>query len=156
MTLRELLHHVMDRGYFHKTVSYLHTVNDTFRDRDVGEVFSAYTNAVREIIELPGSDELDGWTIIVDSEEQDGEEYSDVYLSNGKDGKVAIDFIDWNDIVDLPIDDRISRELSEKLSHILYELTWWGFTRSSINQQREELEEQSKDKLIEFPLSGLW
>ena len=155
MTLRELLHHVMDRGYFNKTVAFLHTVNDTFKDRELEEVYTAYTNAVRELLELPGSEELEGWTIVVDSEEQDGEEYSDVYLSNDGEGKTAMDFIDWNDIIDLPINDKISRELSEKLGHVLYEITWWGFTRSSINQQRDELEEASEGELIEFSLSGL-
>jgi len=155
MTLRELLHHVMDRGYFNKTVAFLHTVNDTFKDRKMEDVYTAYTNAIRELIELPGSEELDGWTIVVDSEEQDGEEYSDVYLSNDNEGKVAMDFIDWNDIIDLPINDKISRELSEKLGHVLYEITWWGFTRSSINQQRDELEEVGDSELIEFSLSGL-
>lgn len=144
----------MDRGYFNKTVAFLHTVNDTFKDRKTEEVYAAYTNAMRELIELPGSDELVDWTIVVDSEEQDGEEYSDVYLANDQEGKVAMDFIDWNDIIDLSIDDRISRELSEKLGHVLYEITWWGFTRSSVNQQREELEEQADDT-IEFPLSGI-
>jgi len=144
----------MDRGYFNKTVAFLHTVNDTFKDRKIEEVYTAYTNAIRELIELPGSDELVDWTIVVDSEEQDGEEYSDVYLANDQEGKVAMDFIDWNDIIDLSIDDRISRELSEKLGHVLYEITWWGFTRSSVNQQREELESQA-DNTIEFPLSGL-
>ena len=157
MTLRELIHHVMDRGYFNKTVAFLHTVNDTFKDRKMEEVYSAYTNAIRELIELPGSEELEGWTIIVDSEEQDGEEYSDVYLADDQEGKAAMDFIDWIDIIDLPINDRISRELSEKLGHVLYEITWWGFTRSSVNQQREELEIKGEDAVVEFSsISAIW
>ena len=55
-----------------------------------------------------------------------------------------MDFVDWNEIIDLKINDKVSRELSEMLAHVLYELSWWGFTNQSITDQRESAEINEK------------
>ena len=157
MTLRELINYVMDRGNFHKTVSFLHVTNTTFKERNIHDVTHMYSNMVSELLELPGSDELEKYTIVVESAEQDGEDFIDTHLIDSDLNRVAMDFVDWNDIIDRKIDDKVSRELSEMLAHVLYELSWWGFTNQSITEQREELIKQSEnlENLIEFPLSGV-
>lgn len=149
MTLRELLNHVMDRGVFSKTVNYIRSVDDNIGEKPIDDVFHGYTNAARELLELPGDDKFNDHQIVVDCVIENGQEYSNVLLTDGQ-TNYAMDFMDWNELIDLEIKDKTSRELSEMLAHVLYEITWWGFTRESVNQQREELEQVKDDDLIEF------
>ena len=148
MTLRELINHVLDHGNLSKTVNYIRQVDSSINEKPVDDVFHAYTNATRELLELPGDDKYKDHTIVVESVTENNEEYSKVTLNDG-DTTYAVDFMDWNELIDLNIKDKISRELSEMLAHVLYEITWWGFTRESVNQQREELENIDHDNLVE-------
>lgn len=154
MTFRELINHVLDRGYFNKTINYIHAVDINLKDKGIDAVFKAYTNVTRELLDLPGSNELDGHVIHVDNVMEDGVEYSHVTLFDDNE-QYALDFVDWNDLIDLPIKDKTSTEVSEMLAHVLHEITWWGFTCSSILQQGEELLKSGLENTIEFPVSGL-
>ena len=154
MTFRELINHVLDRGYFNKTVNYIHAVDVNLKDKNIDVVFKSYTDVTRELLELPGSGELDGHYIHVDSVVENDTEYSHVTLFDDNE-HYAMDFVDWNDLIDLPIKDKTSTETSEMLAHVLHEITWWGFTRSSVTQQGEELLKSQNEDTIEFPASGL-
>ena len=151
MTFRELINHVMNRGNLSKCINYIRSVDSDINDKHIDTLFNRYTNTVRELIELPGSDTYTGHTLCIESLIDDDHETSRMYMTDGKD-KWAIDFIDWNDLIDLPIKDAISTEVSEMLGRVLYEITWWGFTRSSVLQQGQELSNIDKDNLIEIDL----
>ena len=56
----------MDRGNFHKTVTFLHTTNTTFKERGIHEVTHMYSNMTAELLDLPGSEELGKYTIFID------------------------------------------------------------------------------------------
>lgn len=154
MTLRELIHYVMDRGLITKTLTYIHQVNSTWHEKPMAEIHRAYTNVVRELLDSPGKEDTT-YKIVVDSNVQDGEDLTDVYLIDVNGDRCALDFTDWNDLIDLPIEDKISRELTQMLGHVLYEITWWGFTNESIRQQREELIQMSEDTDNLIPFEGL-
>jgi hypothetical protein len=132
-------------------------MNSDWKERRVDEVTSTYRRVVDEITDLPGSDNLSGTRIVVDQVSADGVSHIDVYIKDDKDERWGIDFIDWNDLVDLKIEDRISNEVSEMLAHILYEITWWGHTRKSVNDQGMQMvrEAEDADNIIEFSLSGV-
>lgn len=157
MTLRELIDHVTTRGFFNKVGSHLQVMNSDWKDRDITEITKSYRNVVDEIADLPGGDDLTGHVIVVDQVSADDVSYIDVYMKDEQDQRWSIDFLDWNELVDLKIDDRISNEVSEMLAHILYEVTWWGRTRRSVTDQGKELlaEAQDKDNLFVFSLSSL-
>lgn len=142
----------MNRGMLPKTINYIRNVDEIIAAKPIDNVFKAYSNAVRELIELDGCDMYENNTIIVEPQVIDDVEYSHVYLSDGTE-TWAMDFTDWNGLIDLQIDDKISVDVSEMLAHVLYEITWWGFTRESINQQARELEDLDKDNLIEVDWS---
>ena len=133
MTLRELIHYVMDRGLITKTFTYIHQVNSAWHDKPIIEIHRAYTNVIRDLLESPGIEKPTG-KIVVDYTIQDNEESTDVYLVDDTGERCALDFTDWNDLIDLPVDDKISKELTQMLGHVLYEITWWGFTNESIRQ----------------------
>ena len=133
-------------------------MNSDWKDREADEIVSTYRRVADEIIDLPGTDALLGSSIVVDQVSADGVGYIDVYIKDTEGTRWGVDFIDWNDLVDLKIDDRISNEVSEMLAHVLYEVTWWGHTRKSVNDQSLEMvkEAEDADNLIEFSLSGVW
>lgn len=149
----------MDRGYIHKTMMCISTLNKDYTDDKIPYMVEKYSGVIRELLEVDPDDELRDHVIVIkQAYDQDNNEYIDVHLEHIQDGtSTAIDFIDWAKIVDLPIRDDISREVTQMLAHVLYELTWWGFTRESVKQQGEELLEIANDKqnLIEFSLSAI-
>ena len=149
----------MDRGYMHKTMMCLSTLSKDYTDDKIPYMVEKYSGVIRELLEVDPDDELHDHVIVIkQAYDQDNNEYIDVHLENTQDGTTtAIDFIDWAKIIDLPIHDDISREVTQMLAHVLYELTWWGFTRESVRQQGDELIQMAQDKhnLVEFSLSGI-
>ena len=157
MTLRELINHVTARGFFNKVGSHLQAMNTDWKDHAIEDLTKKYRRVVDEIADLPGGDDLHGHRIVIDQVSADGVSYIDVYMVDEQDQRWSIDFVDWNELVDLKIEDRISNEVSEMLAHILYEVTWWGLTRRSIVDQGQELlaAAEDTDNLITFSLSSL-
>ena len=154
MTLRQLIEYVTTKGFFNKAASQLQVLHG--EDKDTQHVIRKYRNVVDQMFDLPGDDRLHDHTIVIDTGvDAAGSEYINVHLRCGQNDTWGVDFIDWNELIDLPIEDNISNELSGMLAHILYELTWWGFSRESVNQQRKELEKVSKDNVIPFDLDEL-
>lgn len=155
MTLRELLHFVMDRGSFTKTISFIHETDSRWHKDDVpiDKVFRSYTNAARELLELDGGCELDGYSIVIEGNVQDGEEFTDVYLSNGDD-KWGTSFVDWDELIDLTVDDRTSVAIHEILAHVMYDITFHGFTRKSVIDAGEDLRSIPEGDTIVFDLSS--
>lgn len=154
MTLRELINHVLDRGKFHKTIGYIHSTDPKWQKQDIARVHSSYTNAVQELMDLPGSDELADHKIVVESNVQDQEEFVDVYIESDT-GRWGTCFIDWNDLIDLPIADKISTELSDVLAHVLYDITFWGFTRKNVIEAGESIMNIDETEVIEVDLDTL-
>lgn len=157
MTLRELVDHVTSRGFFNKVGSHLQTINPEWAEYNVVDVTKRFRNVVDELADLPGGDEISDYVIVVDQFTGDDTSYIDVYLEDSDKKRWSVDFVDWNELIDLRIKDMISNEVSQMLAHILYEMTWWGRTRKSILDQRDELEriQKDEDNLLSFSLSSL-
>lgn len=157
MTLRQIVDHVVARGQFHKTVSHLHHLGDeAWPGKKLADVETAYIKVAAELLELPGSEILEGHHIFVDQQVFEDTQQIHVVIKYQEETS-AMDFIDWNDLVDLEVKDNISVEITEVLAHVLYEITFWGMCRDSINQQRVDMEKASEDldNLIPFTLEEL-
>jgi len=158
MTLRELLDHIKSRNLFNACVMYLHTINDDWNGKDFETLLKSYNNVALELSDLPGDDELAGHEIRlkdVTSEVQNiKESYVDVHLFDGE-SPWSVDFIDWNQLIDLPVvDETGSRSLTTRLAVILYEITFWGRTRHSVLHEAETLKFDS-DNIVPFSLDEL-
>lgn len=157
MTLRELIHHVTSRGFFNKVCSHLQTLNSEWRDRDLKDIIKKYKNVVDELTDLPGCDNADEHVLVINMNVDGDNEFIDVHMRDKSGDKWGVDFSDWNELIDIPIDDKISTELSEMLAHVLYEITWWGMTARSIDDQRDDMIRMSSDtdNLLTFTLSSI-
>ena len=61
------------------------------------------------------------------------------FFNKNKDELFALDFIDWNDIIDLEIYKTFQSSDEECLAHILHEITFWGFDKETFEKQKKIL-----------------
>tara|TARA_B110000495_G_C22852654_1_gene497178 strand:+ start:206 stop:646 length:441 start_codon:yes stop_codon:yes gene_type:complete len=66
-------------------------------------------------------------------------------LDEEADELFALDFIDWTDLIDLNIEKPKSMSEKDCLSHILWEITFWGFTNQEVAREREKIKKQTKE-----------
>lgn len=161
MTLRELLNHVMNRGGATRTCS---IISSTFypEEKNLPKIAEIYTSVFRELLELspgPVGEHItkDYHIRLVDIKggELDGE--VDVCLYDTSEDKTyACDLVDWIDLIDLMVEDKVGLSLDTQLAHILYELTFWGWNADDVKTSAEELEKTAEEAVEEItPLSGL-
>jgi hypothetical protein len=158
MTLRQLIQEVIRLDGFDSLAKKITDIHPDWDDSKSKDVFKTYSRVAEEIEDLPGDDELTGHTIVIDMLENtlfnETESWIDVHLLDADGDKWSIDMTDWNGLVDLEVKDNTCNTLTERLAHILYEITFWGTTRKSVLHESRQLEKMARDKdnLIEVSM----
>lgn len=158
MTLRQLIQEIIQLDEFDKLAAAIIDIHPEWSENKSSDVLKTYTRVAKEIEDLPGDDELKDHTIVIDTVDNTlfnkTESWVDIYLRDSDDDKWSIDMTDWNGLVDLEIIDRACSTLTQRLAHILYEITFWGTTRESVIHESRQLEKLSRDKdnLIEVSM----
>jgi hypothetical protein len=153
LTLREIINQVMDanalKQVFNVIYEKYYTDTDENPKHDIETVANGYTSTVRELLELDSTSSAYAIALT------EGEEWMDVHLvADGK--KFAMDFVLWEELVDSTIVDNTGRlENTEALAHILWEMTFYGFTEARVKEAGDELLEASKGPFTEFKLEDL-
>jgi len=93
-------------------------------------------------------------------EGEEAEKVTDVcILDEEKDELSAMDFISWEDLIDLEVFNAINLPNEEVLAAILWEITFWGFDEETIQKEKNKLQEAidetnceilSMDELIQY------
>lgn len=162
MTFREMLHHVMDRGaslHIYTTIS-----NSYYESADIQKVCDIYTDVIRLLLEAPPgpvSDDInkDHNLRLSNITGEDGVDIVDVTLYDTVNERTyAVDFVDWVDLIDLMVEDKIGLSVSDQLAHILYEITFWGYNSDTMTVEKDKLlkaaDEIESDLLRVDSLSG--
>ena len=161
MTLRELTNHVMDRG---ASLHVFTTISDVYyKGEHIQSVCDTYTTVVRALIHLPEGPvssyiTKDHHIRLKEFIDESDEGYVGVCLyDTATDKTFACDFCSWVDLVDLIVEDRIGLALEDQLAHILWEITFWGYSEETIATERRLLEDRSEEagRLESKPLSAL-
>ena len=63
------------------------------------------------------------------------------YYSSIEDEFYALDFIPWSDLIDLEVKSGISSP-AEILAHVLWEITFWGFSPDEIENESNKIKKQ--------------
>ena len=152
ITLRETINRVMDANALQQVIDaiYKNYYTDTiYKEYSIDKVRHVYTKTVRELLEL------DSVVPVYDIALAKEEEYLDAHLL--EDGKrFAMDFVLWSDLIDCPIVDNTGKLTDvEALAHILWEITFYGFTEARVKEAGDELLEASKGPFTEFKLEDL-
>lgn len=140
MTLRESINHVMNRGAQAHVGSCIYNAYYRHRSGTFPEVMASYSDVIRELLELPHRTDLDHH-IIVKSAVNDttNEECVDVHLLDTAENQTySLDFIDWGEIIDLVIEDRMGLNIADTVAHILWEITFWGMNTNDIEAEKNK------------------
>lgn len=162
MTLRELIHAVMDTGNWNKVTSIIYDTYYTENDdrRDVDHV---YMSVLAELLELAANKTDDQIIIennvsLIPGEDDQStiEKYIDVLILDDTGQTYSTCYVDWCDLIDSTIVSDLELDMNEQLAHVLWEITFHGFSNESVTQSREELQRQidsiesGDEKLIEW------
>lgn len=155
MTLRQLINAVMETGSLNKVSSLLY---DTYcKETDDRQLCDqTYTSVVRELLEMHGDDELHDdhdmlireHTSLTTNKQDDGfaEKYVDVCLmERGTSNTFAIDMIDWSKLIDMYIHNQDNFSMVEQLAHVLWEITFYGYTNDRIKSECDKLKKMCED-----------
>lgn len=149
LTLKELLHVVMDAGTLSKVAARIHEIYYSDTD-DFEELLYVYTAVVRDLLELTSTAiAADDLKIrirkqIDDLDPDNITKYTDVCLYDSHlDEIYAIDMTPWSELLDMYIDDTVDLDMHEVLAHILWEITFYGYNEDTIEEQKQELKDMS-------------
>lgn len=154
MTLREMINHVMSRG---ASLHVYACICDTYyKGEDMMNVSKAFTSVIRELIKSVPSKDSDITTdhqLLIRSFVDDEREYAEVVLQDTTDGNIySVDFVNWGDLLDLVVQDNAKIPLEVQLAHVLYEITFWGWSSDAIQKEKQKL---SESREYTMPLSGI-
>lgn len=74
----------------------------------------------------------------------DGDSYEDVFALKFDDKeRYALDFVVWAQVLAMPISKKTLREYTELeiVSHLLFELTFYGYSSEAVKEKRSKLDE---------------
>jgi hypothetical protein len=159
MTFRDLIHKCSYKRVFNALHRHYYYGNpdEIILQADIG-----YLNVYKELGQLPLSPDPE-WEIHVlkKADKEDGE-FIDVCLHDVKEGKdYGVDLTLWSEIIDCEFKNLTENSDTECLAHILYEITFYGFSEAKIKEVKDEMSELVKridsgeEKLIPFNPSEL-
>tara|TARA_B100001094_G_C18164242_1_gene791095 strand:- start:643 stop:1140 length:498 start_codon:yes stop_codon:yes gene_type:complete len=93
-------------------------------------------------------------------EGEDDDPYINIYLHKLDDGeRFGLDFVPWGEALSFNVNNSLGMSEVEMTAHILWEMTFWGFTEETVNEQREitlkAIEESEAGNVIEMDLEDL-
>lgn len=151
MNLRDLLHMLVQTGQSNRLCECIHHCyyKDTHPD-EIRTITLAYERVIQELLNIESTgtvfqgDDLKDYMIhtrsMIDDTEEDPVEYTDVCLKHKETQDIAsIDFVCWEVLVNLKIDTEVGLSNKDLACHILWELTFYGFTNKQVQLQGEDL-----------------
>jgi hypothetical protein len=94
--------------------------------------------------------------ILLQDIKSDEEDIIDVCIKDLKTEEIfALDFIPWAELVDSEVNIREDMKNYEICAHILWEITFWGFTEKEIEAQKEATKNADNESSYSFSLNEL-
>ena len=158
MTLRELINKSSYKSVFN--ILY----RDYYKNRDDEEVSYidlAYLRAWNELIKKDLNLNKD-FKIYITKVENEGDQYIDVNLYSVKEDQIyAMDLTLWSELIDMEVYKGYEIDNTEALAHILWEVTFHGFSEKEVSRKIDELKELARridsgeEELIPFDIKDL-
>jgi len=140
MTVKEMLNVAFATGTIFKVMQHIKEVYYVEEDCSTEDLSERYIAAAQEMMECPDLPGCEGYNVVLKYEMDDGVQCVDTHLRDSQTNEVySLSYTDWAELVDLEVICETKMELLEQLAHILWELTFHGFTREKINKSRAEL-----------------
>ena len=158
MTLRELIQQSSFKPVFN---SLYRNYYKNFSDDEINQYSLSYSKVYDFLRNLKPTGNLNYKIYISEREEinfkdEEPEKFVDVGLyDEKKDEVLAIDLTSWSEIIDLEIKDTLNLNKYDALGHILWEITFYGFTVEQINNYKKTLQKASEEESIPISMPEL-
>ena len=141
MNLKELLKSIN----YKTTFNYIYKIyykDKHFEDYKIMEKDASYRKALEELKSLEfefkeENKDLRIYILKIQDEDEQGDRVDVCLYDELNDSIFSIDFVPWNQLIELDIQDGINANKEELAAHILWELTFWGFTSQEVEKQAE-------------------
>ena len=135
MTLRELLKRKSFKNIFN--VIYKNYIKDEAEEKVIN--FSIGFNRAFDELKCVEQHIKDKNLIVLNEVKRDEEQIIDVcFFDHEQDEHHALDFMDWGQIIECEVVAPKKLNQTEIIAHILWEITFWGFSREKIKYERNK------------------
>ena len=135
MTLRELLKETPYKSVFN-TIYKLFYQEKKYLNYKIIEADVAYSKVCKILLDLPEK-EVENHRIYIAGVGSASKEVDVCFLDEVEDEIYSFDFVAWADIIDMKILKTAKISDIECLAHILWEITFWGFSQEEIEKQKQ-------------------
>lgn len=149
MTLQDLLKSRRFKPVFNNIYKY-YLNKDNYSESKIMEMDLAFAEAFRELINTEPEPHEDivvaESSIYLKKVHQEKDIYLDVCLkSEAEDEYFSMDFLDWKCLLPLEIETRLELTDDEIAAHILWELTFWGFSAASVDEEGKKIIDMNQE-----------
>ena len=145
MTLRELLKRKSHKNIFNVIYKYYLTEHT---EDEVIQLSIKFEKALSELKATPiGKKSKDSIYLIEINAEDKSEDFIDICLHDfKKDELFGLDFLDWIEFIEHEVNAPSRLNQTQIVAHILWEITFWGFSREEIRNNLASLKKDLDSK----------
>ena len=136
MTLRELLYRKSYKNIFN--VIYKTFLKDNSQDRII-DLSIKFENAFTELKSIEKQNKTKNLVVLNEIESEEEQIIDVCFYDDKQDEHYSLDFMDWGEIIDCEVVAPKKFNQTTIVAHILWEITFWGFSREKITKERKEL-----------------
>lgn len=147
MTLRELLTVVLDTGGLHRVAEFIqreyyseYTCRQAICDRITDVILEMVSLDGNHVLKQDNTIQLTTYDVIVDGGSTEQSIHVGL-LEHSTEDKFSLDLIPWNQLIDLPVENKTPTDLHETVAHIIWEITFWGTTAHEIDKQIDHMQQ---------------
>ena len=154
MNIKELVYKISYKKVFNEIYKYYlqNRSDDSVTELD-SCMYLAWNNLSKTEYKKSDDEEVEGCKIALMQVEQNEEqcieeEYIDVCLHNEtKNESFAIDFLPWEHLMQKQIINPLGLNKEQVMAHILWELTFWGYSSEKVVKAGESIMEDSDESI---------
>jgi hypothetical protein len=142
MTLRELLYRKSYKNIFN--VIYKTFLKDRTQDKVV-EFSIKFQQAFKELKSIEQQNKTKNLVVLNEVENEEEQIIDVCFYDDNEDEHYGLDFMDWGEIIDCQVVAPKAFNQTTIVAHILWEITFWGFSREKITEGRKGLNKAVKE-----------
>jgi len=138
MNFRSLVNKAKYKNVFN-AIHKSHYSSGSHTGSQITEIDLAYFDVFNKLKKLPTKDSSK-LELHLEDAELDKEKYIAVNLYDGDEDQLyALDFQPWSDLIDCEVKSHAKLTDDEIVAHLLWEITFWGFSEERIAEQAKSL-----------------
>jgi hypothetical protein len=142
MTLRELLYRKSYKNIFN--VIYKTYLQDKPQDKIV-EYSINFQKAFEELKNVEPNKKTKNLVVLNEIKDENEDVIDVCFYDESEDEHYALDFMDWGEIIECEVVAPKKFNQTTIVAHILWEITFWGYSRDKITEQRKTLNKVSEE-----------